>query len=148
MNVSIHNNAYALMNQVVIIRDTVNAKIQGSVDNSIGKNNITMYSFFSQDEIGDIMIHRHRLLLTYIDMVASKYPEKVGVWASDINDELGINRKQLLSKLVVYDQSLNKKTSFNMHIITMYTISMIDKMFDNNYDGSLLAVKGILMTVH
>ena len=112
------------------------------------QNDLKLHSFFSQGDMGDIMIERHRLLVTYAELVGSFFPHGVGSRMSDKLDPFVKSRTDIISTISHMDESLNEWVSFNMHTVTMYTISMIDKLYDNNYDGSLLAVKGFLSVIH
>jgi hypothetical protein len=136
MRVSLHDTVYGLLNQIVILRDAAYQLIQDS--GSDVNTKLRLYSFFSQGDMGDMMIERHRLLMKYVELAGTDYP----------NQPDKVARAELLSQIHSIDDKLNKWLTFNMHVITMYTTSMIDKIFEDNYDGSLLAVKGFLASVH
>lgn len=145
INVSLHDTVYALLNQVVILRD--NCWLIMNKGQTVASD-LRLYSFFSQGDMGDLMIKRHRMLLNYVDLVGSYYPKQVGSWSKDGRDTGSKSRAEILFAISRMDQMINKWVSFNMHTVTMYTISMVDKIFDQNYEGSLLAVKGFLSVVH
>lgn len=145
IGVSLHDTVYALLNQIVILRDAT-MRLKQEPGSGI-HSDLQLYSFFSQGDMGDIMIKRHRALLEYVELVGSKYPTPVATWVGE-SSPASRSRTELLAQISDYDSSLNKWLSFNMHTVTMYTVSMIDKLFDNNYDSSLLAVKGFLSVVH
>ena len=120
LNVSLHDVVYALLNQIVILRDACQGVMQSD------RSDLMLYSFFSQGDMGDLMIKRHRLLIRYAES----------------------RDKEILVELSKTDEMLNRWMSFNMHTVSMYTISMIDKTHEGNYKGSLLAVKGFLSVIH
>ena len=140
MTTSLHDVVYALINQVVVLRDLTYSRI--SQLSMTDKSDLKLHSFWSQGVAGDNMIARHRLLMQYVDLLGTYHPQAM----TDASPGAQA-RNQLLVEISDLDRSLNKSTSFDMNRVTMYTISMVDKLFAGNYDGSLLAVKGFLGTI-
>ena len=137
MQVTLNDAAYSLVMQNTILRDLSFAYVCGYP--GVTTSELIFNSFWTQGVVGDLLIERHRLLLAYIEAMAGRDPPP---WT-------GENWKEAIThRIHEIDVRLMKTIPFDVDRSTLNTLNMITSIFNKNYNQSLLAVRGLLSTIH
>lgn len=137
MQVTLNDTAYSLMMQTIILRDVAMSYVSGYP--GVNTSELIFNSFWTQGIIGDLLIERHRLFLAYIECNAGRSPPS---WATQTW------RYAIPLRIQEIDMRLTKSLSFDISRTSDATLSMIHKIFMQQYDQTLLAARGVLSSVH
>ena len=137
MQVTLNDTAYSLVMQNTILRDVAMSYVSNYP--GVHTSELLFNSFWTQSVVGDLLIQRHRLFLAYIEAMAGRDPPE---WT-------GPNwKKAIVDRVHEIDIRLMKSITFDIDRTSAHTFNMINNIFTKNYDRSLLAVRGLLTSIH
>lgn len=137
MQVTLNDAAYSLVMQNTILRDLSFAYMCGYP--GVTTSELIFNSFWTQGIVGDLLIERHRLFLAYIEARAGRDPPP---WTGDKWHEA------ITHRIHDIDVRLMKSIPFDVDRASLSTLNMINSIFTKNYNQSLLAVRGLLTSIH
>ena len=130
---NVHEIVYSLLFQIILLRDMVMMYDTDTITYE-QLTTLKLQSFWPQGHVGNFLIQRHHILISYIQQSTNNVS----------NPSIISAKHNLINKLKVLDGHIIKYVSFNMHTVSGYTINMIDNIIKKKQIDSLLSVKGLI----